>query len=436
VTAALIPPHSLETERAVLGSLLGRPAAVLDVVERLRPELFYRQAHQVIATAIRTRTEDTGLGPDLVCLTTQLRHAGHLDAVGGPAYVASLLDGVPLGVDLTPHFALLEGLALKRRVLEMGAQLVAAASAQDTEAEAVVTLAETAVLDLQQPTRAEWRSLADVMGDVVRDLDKPAAERRRAVRTGFWQLDDFTHGLAPGDLVLVGARPSMGKTAFALQIALAAADCGVTVGVASLEMTSTALGQRAAASEARINTSRIFSGALQERDYQSLAMVLGRTTHERVFLCDQSDLTIGDLLAKARRLKARQPALGLFIVDYLTLLEAAGETRHEQVSRVSRRLKGLAKTLDVPLLVLAQLNRALESRADKRPMLSDLRESGALEQDADQVWFLYRAHVYDDREPPEAAEVIIAKARNGPTGVVPLRFIREWTRFEDWEAPV
>ncbi len=430
-------PHNLDAEKAVLGAILVRNEAMADVVDRLLPQHFYREAHQIVYSNMIAL--DAQAKPiDLVTLRAALGNAGKLDTCGGPAYIARLMDGVPRSTDAGHYADLVKTAAFRREAMQLGERLRADAADLhgDLDTRELLQQHAQALLDLACDQQPDTFVAADVlMHETFAEIERIHANERTGVPTGFRDLDRMTGGFRPGDLIVIGGRPSMGKTAEAIGHAVAAGKASCTVAFFSLEMSCRELGLRMVTSEARIDAHRLRERKLRDEEYSRLTAALGRIEPLPIKTDDAASLTVADVRARARRLKA-QHGLGLIVIDYLQLLASPPGKRYEnrnlEIAAMSRALKALAKELAVPVIVLSQLNRDVDGRADHRPMLSDLRDSGAIEQDADLVLFPFRPEHYD--QTPENAgvvELIIAKQRNGPTGIVELRWLAHCTRFED-----
>jgi replicative DNA helicase len=438
-TTERVLPHNLEAERCVLGAILlnndafNLAAQLIDAVD------FYREAHRRIFDAM-VRLNERGLAIDLVTLKEELGRAGHLEEVGGPAYITALVDGVPRSTNVEYYARIIKEKATLRSLIHSAGQIIARAYDAEEDADAVLDEAERAIFEIaERRIRAGFVPLSDLVQGSLATIEKLHEHKGlvTGVPTGFVDLDERTAGLQPSDLVIVAARPSMGKTSFALNVALhVGTKAGLTVGIFSLEMAKEQLFLRLLTSEAGIDAHRFRSGYLGESDYPKLSRALGTLAEARIFIDDTAALGVLEMRAKARRLMAEH-GLHLLIVDYIQLMQARGrfENRTQELASISRALKGLAKELHIPVMALSQLSRAPEARSDRRPQLADLRESGALEQDADVVLFIYREDQYHPTEENQGiAEIIIGKQRNGPTGTVKLAFIKEYTRFEnlDW----
>lgn len=432
-------PHNLEAERAVLGAILLHPDAMNDAGEILREGHFFRDAHRRIykhLCALSLQSADM----DLVTLKDALTRAGELEEVGGPTYIAALLDGVPHSTNIGSYAAIVKEKADLRDLIAAGQRMVARAYEAEDDARAVIEDAERAIFDIAEGhTRAGFASVGSLLPGVMDKIEAIHQSRSSVtgIPTGFVDLDDMTRGFQPGNLILLAARPSQGKSALAINIAQhVGGRVGKHVGVFSLEMSQEELMLRMLASSARVDGHRMQSGWLGERDFGRLAHAMQEIADAKIHLDESANLNVFEMRARARRLKAEH-GLDLLIVDYLQL--AAGqqdrkaENRTLELGAMSRALKILARELKIPVLVLSQLSRAPELRSDHRPILSDLRESGALEQDADVVLFLYRDEYYHPNRDDNAglAELIIGKQRNGPIGTVKLTFLREFTRFEN-----
>ena len=433
-------PHNLEAERSVLGAILVRNDAINQAMEAIKPEDFFRAAHKVIFDKMINLSE-RGQAIDFIILNEELKRSNQLEEVGGPAYIAALADGVPRSTNVEHYARIIKEKSTRRRLIFASNRILDEAYGADQEAALLLDGAERQIFEIAD---ASIRTGFVSMGELVRDSFETIEQLQKqkglvtGVPTGFTQLDEMTSGLQPGDLVIVAARPSMGKTSFCLNIAQhIGTKEGMTVGFFSLEMSKEQLFMRLLTSEARINAHKFRGGFLNDRDYGRLSQALGALAEARIFIDDTASIGVLEMRAKARRLKAEH-GLHLLVVDYVQLMQGRGrfENRQLEIASISRSLKGLAKELRVPVIALSQLSRAPEARSDHRPMLSDLRESGSLEQDADVVMFIYRAGFYKkkDEEDDGVAEIIIGKQRNGPTGSAELAFINEFTRFEniDW----
>jgi replicative DNA helicase len=430
-----VPPHDLQAEESLLGAMLLSRDAISAAVETCNTEDFYRPAHAHIFDAICSLYAQ-GEPADPVTVADELRRADLLEAAGGPGNLVALQANTPAIANAAHYARIIQEHALLRRLIGVAGEIAEMGYALPDDVVATLDKAEAMVFDVAE--RRVTDSLKPLRELLAASLDHLEALYNRGdsitgVATGYLDLDERLSGLQRSSLVIVGARPSMGKTAFALGAAAhAAMDKREPVLFFSLEMSHLELTQRLLCSEARVDSSRMRNGRLLQSDWPKVVAAMGKLGEAPLFIDDNPNLTVMEIRAKARRLKSRE-GLGLIVVDYLQLMStksSSPEYRQLEVSEVSRGLKILARELEVPVVALSQLSRALESRADKRPMLADLRESGSLEQDADVVLFIYRDEVYNKDSPDKgSAEVIIAKHRNGPTGTVQLAFLDHFTRF-------
>lgn len=431
-------PHNAEAERTVLGAVLVDNAAFNSAAEVLSRDDFYREAHRRIFDAMAALAERSQ-PIDLVTLKDELTREAALEAVGGAAYLASLLDGVPRVASVEQWSRLIKEKAVLRNLIHASNRISQACYEAEDDAAAILDRAEAAIFEIaERRIRQGFVGIREIVKESFRTIDQLSQSRElvTGLTTGFADLDAKTSGLQRGDLVIVAARPAMGKTSLCLNVAqYASKKTGETVGVFSLEMSKEQLVLRMLCADARVDAHRLRTGNLQEKDWARLAKAYADLSACKIFVDDSATLTPLEIRAKSRRLKAEH-GLGLVIVDYLQLVSAGGrvENRQQEIASISRSLKGLAKELQVPVMALSQLSRAPEARTEKRPQLSDLRESGAIEQDADLVMFIYREEEYKPTEENRGiAELIIGKQRNGPTGTVKLAFIKEFTRFENLE---
>ena len=436
-------PHNLEAERSVLGAILLHNEAFNLAAEVIDTKDFYRDAHKRIFDKM-VKLSERGDAIDLVTLKEELNRSGDLDEVGGPAYITALIDGVPRSANVEHYAKIIKEKATLRNLIFSANKILATAYEGEDEADVILDQAEHAIFAIaDDKIRDGFVSLKHLAQGSLDTIEKLHARKElvTGVPTGFTDLDEMTSGLQPSDLVIIAARPSMGKTSLALNIAQhVGTKTDRTVGIFSLEMSKEQLFLRMLTGEARIDAHRLRGGFLGERDWGRLSQAIGTLSEAKVFIDDTPSIGVLEMRAKCRRL-ASEHGLDLILVDYIQLMQGRGrfENRTIEVASISRSLKGLAKELSVPIVVLSQLSRAPEARSDHRPQLSDLRESGALEQDADVVVFIFREDQYGDKNQPATdvqgvAELIIGKQRNGPTGVVKLAFIREFTRFENLAA--
>lgn len=436
-----IPPHNLDAERAVLGAVLmeGREA-LPRVIEVLRPSDFYTEAHRVIFQAM-LRLFDRGEPVDLITLAEELRRTDQLEFVGGPPTLARLAEEGSIAPHLGAYASIVRDQAVLRELIQTSTQIIAQALEAKDDVQGLVDEAERRIFGLAE---RRLEGSAQPVGKILRNTFEyieqlyHRKEHVTGVATGFEKLDQETSGLQPADFIIIAGRPSMGKTAFALNIAqYVGVHLRGKVLFLSLEMSAAQLVQRLLCSEAKVDSQAVRTGRLTAADWHRLTAAAGRLSEAAIYIDDSPGLSVLEARAKARRMKAEH-GLDLLFIDYLQLMRGRGapESRQQEISEISRSLKALAKELHVPVVALSQLSRAVESRAqrDFRPQLSDLRESGALEQDADLILFLYRPSVYkEDLAPDEAniAEVIIGKQRNGPVGTVKVVFLPQYARFEN-----
>jgi replicative DNA helicase len=442
--AALAAPHNLEAEQSVLGAILLSDRAFYPVAveDRLRPDDFYREAHRIVYAAMLD-LHDRGDPIDIVTLTEHLRQGGRLEEVGGEAALHALAASPP-AIGHVRHYAeIVRGNALERALLSTVYDVQASVLERASSPRELVEQAERAILEVADDgRRQEFKVVGDILDVELDKLHRLSKEGTALTGTpsGFKDLDELTGGFQPGNLIVIAARPGMGKSALVTNIAEnAAIDNGRAVALFSLEMSESELAQRFIASQARIKGDELRKGKVAESRWPKILEVSQRLSHARLFVDDTSDLGSLEVRAKARRLHSKEPnGLGLVIVDYLQLMRADGRTenRAEQVGQMSRGLKILARELNVPVIALSQLNRNVEARTDKRPLLSDLRESGAVEQDSDLVMFIYRDDYYNDESEHEGeAELIVAKHRNGPLDKVRLTFRAEYPKFMNFVDP-
>ena len=437
-------PQNIEAEEAILGAILVNPACMNRIVENLRPESFYKPAHRYVYEAMLQlyNGEDK---IDIVSVSDMLNVNQKLELVGGRAFINDLSYNTITTANIEYYSKIVQEKAIKRSLINAGSEIVS--SGYDVNPiEESLEQAEKLIFDIaSQKASKSVIPIKDIVFDVYAKIEERANNKGQltGVPTGFYDLDTYTNGLQKSDLIILAARPAMGKTAFALNIAQnVALRAKVPVAIFSLEMSKDQLAQRLICSEAEVDTQRIKTGNMQTKDWEKLAVASSNLSEAKIYIDDTAGCTITDLRAKCRRLAMAEKDLGLIVIDYLQLIEGTGrEDRMQQISSISRGLKILAKELNVPILALSQLSRAVEGRTDKRPMLSDLRESGSIEQDADIVMFIYRDEYYknantEEEEAEKAAnkgeaEIIIAKHRNGPVGSVKLLFQGSITKFKN-----
>lgn len=439
ITPSMIPPQSIEAEQAVLGTILLQDKALLKIVEILAADDFYRDAHKTIFAAMLTLFEKRE-PHDLITLTSLLSDQNKLEQVGGASYLASLTDIIPFSGTLVHHAQIIRKKSVLRRLIQTTAEVTARCYDTQDDIETLIDQAEKTIFEIAHSNKGQgFQPMATIVPRaferITRLFDKQ--EHITGVATGYDELDRMTAGLQPAELIILAARPSMGKTALSMNIVQHAALIGkVPVAVFSLEMSMESLALRMLCSVGRIDSQRMRTGKLHDNDWPKLTRATGMLSDAPIHIDDTAGLTVLEMRAKARRLMSEHN-LGLIVVDYLQLMQGKSnsENRAQEISEISRSLKAMAKELNVPVLALSQLNRSLENRTDKRPQLSDLRESGAIEQDADVIMFIYRDEVYnraEDNPNRGMAEVIIGKQRNGPTGVVKMTFLGEYTTFENY----
>lgn len=429
-----LPPQNLDAEQSVLGAMLIEKEAVLKAIEVLRADDFYRDAHRNIYEVIIELSEH-GEAIDLITVTEELRQKGLLDAVGGVAYVANLANQVPSAANVEHYVRIVEEKSLLRKLINVTSRITNMGYEGEEDIEALLDRAEQMIFELSQ--RKIHTSFLPIKQILVTTFEKIEFLYNNkgnitGVPSGFADLDKLTSGFQPSDLVILAARPSMGKTAFCLNIAQNASVRHKTpVAVFSLEMSKEQLVQRMLCGEAMVDQQKVRTGQLAENDWIKLTEAVGPLSQSLIYIDDSPGISVVELRAKARRLKAERN-VGLIIIDYLQLMQGGrrSENRQQEISEISRSLKSLAREIQVPIIALSQLSRAVEQRQDKRPMMSDLRESGSLEQDADMVMFIYRDEYYNpESDKKSIAEIIISKQRNGPVGFVELGFLKEFTKF-------
>jgi replicative DNA helicase len=438
VTLDKLPPQNIDAEQSVLGAILIDNSALMSTLELLGYEDFYREAHRKIFIGM-TDLFDRSEPIDIVTLTDHLRKKNDLDAIGGPQYLTSLAMTIPTAANVRYHSKIVREKAMLRGLLRSVTDIARSVYDGELDAEELIDYAEKTVFDLSdRRIKVSFSSLKDVIKDSFQMIEQlyDKKEMVTGVPTGFSQIDELTTGLQKSDLIIVGGRPSMGKTAFSLNIAQhVGAHMKEPVAIFSLEMSKEQLAFRMLCSEAMVDSNSIRKGFIKKEDWHRLTNAAGNLASAPIFIDDSAGMTVLEMRAKARRLKAEH-GLSLVIVDYLQLMRGRGnaERREQEISEISRSLKALAKELRVPVIALSQLNRGVESRTEKKPTLADLRESGAIEQDADVIIFLYRDEVYNKKREDNKgkAEIIIAKQRNGPTGEIPLTFLSHCTRFENY----
>jgi len=430
-----IPPNDMEAEQAVLGSMLTDKDAVIEAIEALKPEDFYRQDHNIIYTAI-LNLYNKAEPIDIITVKSELISMGKFDSVGGLEYLAELPEKVPTTTNVDKYIKIVEEKAVLRNLIKTADSIVALGYDPTQEVEQVMDEAEKKIFNVMQNRNQKGYSpIKDVLVDTFAQLEQLYNQKQHVtgITTGFIDLDYKTAGLHNSDLILIAARPAMGKSAFALNLATnAALKGGVPVIIFSLEMSKEQMVNRILCSEAMVDSNKVRTGKIEEEDWIKLAGALGPLSEANIYIDDTPGISVMEIRAKCRKLKLER-GLGLVVIDYLQLVQASNNkkgSREQEISEISRSLKILAKEINVPVIALSQLSRAPEQRPDHRPMLSDLRESGAIEQDADIVIFLYRDDYYnEDSEKKNIAEVIMAKHRGGSTGTVELLWLGNYTKF-------
>ncbi|NLY67163.1 MAG: replicative DNA helicase [Tissierellia bacterium] len=434
-----IPPHSLEAEQSVLGAMILSKEAINTAVEKLRKEDFYKSANGEIFEAIVSlfnRDEPV----DIITLSEELKKRGTLENVGGVTYLTDLTGGVLTTTNVKYYCDIVKEKAILRRLIESCDNIIAKSYEDTEDVNSIIEEAEKSIFDITQGRIDKgFAPLKDVLLESFSKMEEMAAREGEltGLTTGFIDIDNKLSGLQKSDLILLAARPSMGKTALGINIATnAALKAGASVAVFSLEMSKEQLVQRIISSVSHVNLQKIISGNLNEDEWLQIIDSMGPLSQAKIYIDDTAGISLTEMKAKSRRLKIER-GLDLVLIDYLQLMQIDGraENRQQEISAISRGLKALAKELDCPVIALSQLSRAPELRSDHRPVLSDLRESGAIEQDADVVMFLYRDEYYNkDTDKKNIGEVIIAKHRNGPTGTVELVWLQEFTKFVNKES--
>jgi replicative DNA helicase len=433
------PPQNIEAEQAVLGAVFLEPSSLTTASEILIPEDFYRASHQRIFNVMLTLNEK-GEPVDLVTVTSELADLKLLEEIGGVSYLSDLANSVPTAANIEYYAKIVEEKSILRRLIRTATSIVTDGYARDDEVDVLLNEAEKGILDVsRRKNSSSFQNIKDVL---VQAYDNIELLHNRVgditgISTGFRELDRMTAGFQRNDLIIVAARPSVGKTAFALNIAQnVATKTDENVAIFSLEMGAQQLVMRMLCAEGNIDAQNLRTGKLTTEDWGKLTMAMGSLSNAGIYIDDTPGVKINEIQSKCRRLK-QENGLGMILIDYLQLIQGngrAGENRQQEVSEISRSLKSLARELEVPVIALSQLSRGVESRQDKRPMMSDIRESGSIEQDADIVAFLYRDDYYDkESEAKNIIEIIIAKQRNGPVGTVELAFVKEYNKFVNLE---
>lgn len=430
-----VPPHDIEAEQAILGCMLTDKDSVISAIEILKADAFYREDNKAIFEAIwslYSRSEPI----DIITVKAELVETGKFERIGGLEYLASLPERVPTTANVEKYIKIVDEKSMLRKLINTSNELVALGYDETEEVDNIMDMAEKKIFDLASKKNTKgYTSIKDVLIESYAKLEELYNSKGRlsGTPTGFADLDSKTSGLHDSDLVIVAARPAMGKSAFAINIATnVAVQSGKGVAIFNLEMSKDQVGNRILCSEALVDSNKIRTGLVEDDDWVKLATTLGRLSEAPIYIDDTAGISIMEIRAKCRKLKLEKD-IGLIVIDYLQLIQGSGNknsSREQEISEISRSLKILAKELNIPVIALSQLSRSVEKRDDKRPMLSDLRESGAIEQDADIVIFLYRDDYYNpDSEKKNVAEVILAKHRGGSTGTVDLAWLPSYTKF-------
>jgi replicative DNA helicase len=434
-----VPPHNVDAEESVLGSMLLSRDAIAEVLEQLHEDDFYRPAHRTVFRSVLDLYSH-GQAVDPVTVAEELRRSGELADVGGAPFLHTLVSSVPTAANAGYYARIIKEAGILRRLIDTGTRIVQLGYETPQDTERAVDVAESWIYQVAQGRVTEdYQSLREVLTSTLEAIELLHNDNREitGVPTGFAELDRLTSGLQPSNLIIVAARPAVGKSTLGLDVARhASVRSSVPTVVFSLEMSKTELVQRLMCAECSVDMQRLRTGRMEDTDWTRLTRSLGKLADAPLFIDDSAALTMMELRAKCRRLKQRH-GLGLVVVDYLQLMQPSKrvESRQQEVSEISRALKLLAKELAVPVIAISQLSRQTESRSDKKPMLSDLRESGALEQDADMVMFIYREDLYDPESPRKGeADLIVAKHRNGPTDTVTVTFQGQYSRFTPMAA--
>lgn len=437
-----VPPHNQEAEQSVIGAIFLEPQALITASEILIPDDFYRSAHQKIFQTM-LRLSDQGKAIDVITVTEELSSHNELEDVGGISYITEIANAVPTAANVGYYAQIVSEKAVLRRLIRVATKIVEDGYTREDEVDALLSEAESRVMEVASRKNAgDFKHVKDVLVETYANVEH--LQNRKGditgIPTGFRDLDRLTAGFQRGDLIIVAARPSVGKTAFALNVAQAVGtQTEENVAIFSLEMGAEQLVMRMLCAEGNIDAQVLRTGALNSEDWRKLTMATGTLSRAGIYIDDSAGVRVSEIRAKCRRLK-QEHGLGMILIDYLQLIQGsgiAGQNRQQEVSEISRSLKALARELEVPVIALSQLSRGVEQRQDKRPMMSDLRESGSIEQDADIVAFLYREDYYDkETEDANTIEIIVAKQRNGPTDTVKLAFKKEFNKFVsvDWTA--
>ncbi|MCZ6801451.1 MAG: replicative DNA helicase [Nitrospirae bacterium] len=431
-----LPPQNLDAEQCILGAILLDNAALSKALEILTEDDFYRGAHRLIYMGMMALSERMEV-VDQITLTEYLKSCGQLEQVGGAAYVAELVQVIPSASNIRYHCKIVRDKALLRGLIRTATEVVTKGYDEEGQTDDLVEFAEREIFKLAQGKLGRsFVPVNQIIKESIEIVDRlySRQEKITGVPTGYTEIDEITAGFQASDLIVIAGRPSMGKTSFALgMVEHASIQCNLKVGIFSLEMSKAQLVLRMLSSQAHLDSHALRTGQLTQKDWSDLCFAADRLERAPIFIDDSGNLTVQQMRGKARRLKAEH-GLDLLIIDYLQLMEGRSnsESRQQEISDISRALKALAKELEIPIVALSQLSRAVENRVDKKPVLSDLRESGAIEQDADVVMFIYREEVYNpDTEEKGIAEILVRKHRNGPTGDRQLYFHAQYAKFEN-----
>ena len=448
ISALKVPPHSIEAEQSILGGLLIDNKAIDRIAGQVSASDFYRNDHRIIFTHI-SKLIDNNDPADIVTVAESLEQNAELTKVGGVAYLGLVAENTPTASNISGYAKIVRERSIMRNLVEVGSGIVESAfSPKGKDAQQLLDESESKIFQIADAGTSEKLGFIDIKEllpkaaqriDDLYQLDDPNGVT--GVPSGYSDLDQKTAGLQPGDLIIIAGRPSMGKTSLALNIAEhVGMEVGLPVAIFSMEMGAAQLTMRLLGSVGKLDQHKMRIGQLEDEDWPKLTNALGVLNEAPIFIDEGSALNSYEVRARARRLHRQQGKLGLIVIDYIQLMSSANEQSNEnratEVSEISRSLKALAKELNVPVVALSQLNRSVESRPDKRPMMSDLRESGAIEQDADVIMFIYRDEVYNPETAEKGvAEILLSKQRNGPTGTVKLTFLGQYTRFENYANP-
>ncbi len=429
-----VPPQNIDAEQSVLGAILLDREAIYKAMKILQPEDFYRESHKIIYETMLALNE-SGNPVDLITVSDQLKARGELDKAGGVAYIASLAEMVPTAANIEFYAHIVEEKSLLRTLIHVSTRIAGLGYEEGEEPEKLIAEAERMIIELgSRGVTSAFQSIKDILLDTFKHLEVLYNNRGgiTGVPTSFGDLDSICCGLQPSDFIILAGRPSMGKTSLGLCIGYSAAlNHDIPVAVFSLEMSKEQLVSRILCAEAKVDQHRLRTGMLSEEDWRNLHETAAKLAKAPIYIDDTAAISVRQVRAKAKQLKTEK-GLGLIIIDYLQLMQGGrrAENRQQEISDISRSLKGLAKELNIPVVALSQLSRSVEQRPNKRPVMSDLRESGSLEQDADMVMFIYRDEYYNpESEKKGIAEIIISKHRNGPVGIVELGFLKEFTKF-------